>query len=75
MRKVHVFAGIAIMMATAGGCRMCDWLWRGSSVSAPATVVAPMAQPMCYPDACVDPCATTVAPCAPAASVLGPGPG
>lgn len=67
MKKLLILTAIGILTVGAGGCRMCDWLFRGSAVTA-----VPSAAPVVY-----DPCATapTCDPCGPAAPmVVTPGP-
>jgi hypothetical protein len=68
MKKLLVLTAVGILLCGAAGCRMCDWLFRGSAVTAqPAPVM-------------YDPCATAVPatacdPCGPATGMMvTPGP-
>lgn len=62
MKKLLILTTLGIVVAAAGGCKMCDWLFRGSAVTA---------QPA--PAVYCDPCATAPAcdPCAPACGPTG----
>ncbi len=60
MKKLLILTTLAVLLVSAGGCRMCDWLWRGSAVTAQPA-------PVCY-----DPCAAAPAcdPCGPVGPVM-----
>lgn len=59
MKKLLILTTFGILIAAASGCRMCDWLWRGSAVTAqPASVYCdPCAVPACDP--CAPACGST----------------
>jgi len=57
MKKLLILTTLGVVMAAAGGCRMCDWLFRGSAVTAqpaPAVYCDP-----CAPAPACDPCGPT----------------
>ncbi len=66
MKKLLILTTLGLVTAAAGGCRTCDWLFRGSAVTA---------QPA--PAVYCDPCATAPAcdPCGPTGPmVVSPAP-
>lgn len=65
MRKMTIGLMAATLLVGAGGCRLCDRLFRGSVFQPTPTVSAPVVCPPAVPvnpcDPC-DPCGTTAVP-------------
>ena len=72
MKKILILTAVTILTATAGGCRMCDWLFRGSAVRTAPVQQAPMMYDPCVPCEPCDPCAPCGGGGAP--MILTPGP-
>ncbi len=71
MKRLLLLTAVAMLTASATGCRCCDWLWRGAACPTSATPV--MVADPCNPCSPCSPC-TTPAPmsaCESAASCPG----
>ena len=53
MKKLLILTTLGILTVGAGGCRTCDWLFRGSAVTAQP---APVCYEPCAPAPACDPC-------------------